>query len=440
MLLIPFIGIFLGMTLWSQWFPIRGFTAPEMSFKQRLSGTLQLTLESWIFCDTVDTLKSQCSHSGDAAGVSFADGQGYANTTDYLVISAETAVIVRPGLVDSMPSWFPTGFKVALPDLSWYSVGVTSSVPEEVVDIHPLGPGPGQGLFVSVLLVVLWCIIQGPPMALIAYPRRLVSSAARTLAEWILDYLEGQPQIALVQFVAEKDSTLYDKLDLLIAGVMDIQEEILAWVLAADSRPDSVSHVSVLPHSGGIWVHRIPKSSDGEQTRDRKSARNTTETVNGTDGACLRLVCQHPWNLPKMDASEHDDVSPSGETLNANGADIEGNGSPPQRRKRYRPSQEKRRRYRARVLRESEKEHEQALPEPTVPASSAQSTPPATSLNSTPLSASAPVFLPARPAEQELHSGPLAPAPSEDSGTGPHDNVAPPQWSSRRHRRRQHKA
>ncbi|KAJ5571182.1 hypothetical protein N7535_004842 [Penicillium sp. DV-2018c] len=306
-----------------------------MSFKHRLAGTLRLTLESWIVCDAEDAAKSQRSysgsiHSGDAAVVSFAGGRGYANTTDYLVISPETAVIVRPGLVDSMPSWFPTGFKVPLPDLFWYSVGVTSSVPEEVVDIHPLGPGPGQDLFVSVLLVVLWC------------------------------------------------------LDLLIAGVMDIQDETLAWVLAVDSRPDSVSHVSVLPHSGGIWVHRIPKSSDGEQARGRRSARNTTETGSGTDSACLKLVCQHPWNPPKMDASEHDDASPSGEDRNANGADIEGDGSPPARRKRYRPSQAKRRRFRERALKASEKEHEQGVPQPTVHASSAQSSPLATSSSPTP--------------------------------------------------------
>ncbi|KAJ5542792.1 hypothetical protein N7535_005215 [Penicillium sp. DV-2018c] len=387
MLFIPFIGFFLGMTLWSQWFPIPGLTVPEMSFKQRLAGTLRLTLESWIVCDAEDAHKSQRSHSGGthfggAAIVSFADGHGYANTTDYLVISPETAVIVRPGLVDSMPPWFPTGFKVPLPDLSWYSVGVTSSVPEEVVDIHPLGSGPGQGLFVSVLLVVLWCAIQGPMV----------------LAEWTLDYLEGQPQITHVQIVAEKDSTLYDRLDLLIAGVMDIQEETFAWVLATDSYPDSVSHVSVLSHSGGIWVHRIPRSSDREQARDRRSARDTTETGNSTGSACFKLVCQHPWNLPKMDASEHDDdASPSGETRNAKGADIEGKETSLER-----------------VLKASEKELEQPLPRPTVPASSAQGSPLATSSNPTPLSALAPVFLPAHPAEQELHSGPLSPAPSED--------------------------
>jgi hypothetical protein len=36
-----------GMGLWSQWFPIPGFTAPEQSFMRRLSGTFQLTMESW---------------------------------------------------------------------------------------------------------------------------------------------------------------------------------------------------------------------------------------------------------------------------------------------------------------------------------------------------------------------------------------------------------
>jgi hypothetical protein len=446
-MLIPFLGVFLGMTLWSQWLPIPGFTTPEMSLTQRLSGTVQLTLGSWIVCDTVDTLASQRSHSVDTDVVSFADDHGYANTTDYLVISLETGVIVRPGLVDTMPSWFPTGFKVPIPGLSWCSVGVTSSGFEEVVDIHTLRSGPGQGLFVSVLFAVIWCFIQGP-MALIAYTRRLVSSGARTLAEWTLDYLEGQPQIAHVQFVAEEGSTLYGKLDLLIAGVMDIQEETLAWVLAADSRPDSVSHVSVLSHSGGIWVHRIPKSG-GEQPRDRKSARNTTKTVDSTDSSCVKLVSQHPWNPPEIDASDHDDDSAEAEALNGNGAEIEGDASTPKRKRKNRPSQAKRRRLHERVLEASEKELEQALPKPTVPASSAQGTPLAASSSSTPLSASAPVFLPARLAEQELQSGPLSPAPlsvemdidpPEDCGTGSHDDGAPPQRSSRRRRHRRRNA
>ncbi|KAJ5542442.1 hypothetical protein N7461_008445 [Penicillium sp. DV-2018c] len=430
------------MTLWSQWFPIPGLTVPQMSFKHRLAGTLRLTLESWIVCDAEDAAKSQRSysggiHSGDAAVVSFAGGHGYANTTDYLVISPETAVIVRPGLVDSMPSWFPTGFKVPLPDLSWYSVGVTSSVPEEVVDIHPLGPGPGQDLFVSVLLVVLWCVIQGP-MALIAYSRRLVSSGVRALAEWTLDYLDGQPQIALVQFVAEKDSTLYDKLDLLIAGVMDIQDETLAWVLAVDSRPDSVSHVSVLPHSGGIWVHRIPKSSDGEQARGRKSASNTTETASGTDSVCLKLVCQHPWNPPKMDASEHDDASPSGEDRNANGADIEGDGSPRQEerdtaRRRQRDAASGRG-HSGRARRNMNRGFPSLLFMPLPLRVHLSRRLRARRLNW--LWLRFPFLLVRRSRSCTVVLFLPLPQGTQDCGTGPHDDVSPPQRSSRRHRRR----
>ncbi|KAJ5130817.1 uncharacterized protein N7515_006856 [Penicillium bovifimosum] len=316
MLLIPFLGIFLGMTLWSQWRPIPGFTVPEMSFRQRLSGAFQLTLDSWVVCGAGDTLMSQCSHSGnthagDTAVVSPADDHGYANTTDYLEISPETV---------TMPSWFPTDSMVPIPGLVWCSVGVTTSVPEEVVDIHTLESGPGQGLFVPLLCLVVWCFLQGP-MALIANTRRLVSFGVRALAEWTLDYLEGQPQIARVQFVAEGDPTLYHELDFLIAGAMDIQDETLAWVLAANSRLDFVSHVSVLPHSGGVWVHRI--SVGGEQALDRKSTCDTTKTYDGT------LLCQHPWNAPEMDdAPEHEEASPSDGALSANGADIKGGGPP----------------------------------------------------------------------------------------------------------------
>ncbi|KAJ5135613.1 uncharacterized protein N7515_004891 [Penicillium bovifimosum] len=269
MLLIPWLGVVLGMTLWSQWLPIPGVTAPAMSFRQRLSGVCQLVAGSWIVCGTVDILKSpSCysndtdnggTHSGDTAVVSLADGHGYANTTDFLLISPVTDVIVPLTRADTMPSWFATGgFKVPIPGLAWSSAGVTSSLPEEVVDIHPLRSGPGQGLFVPLLCVVVWCFLQGP-MALVAYTRRLVSFSVRTLTERILDDLEGQPQIARVRLVAEEDSTLYDKLDFLIAGLMDLQDETLAWVLAVDSHPDSVSHVSVLSHAGGYLGSPDPR-------------------------------------------------------------------------------------------------------------------------------------------------------------------------------------
>ncbi|KAJ5130702.1 uncharacterized protein N7515_006741 [Penicillium bovifimosum] len=341
------------------------------------------------------------THAGDTAVVSAADDHGYANTTDYLEISLETV---------TMPSWFPTDSMVPIPGLVWCSVGVTTSVPEEVVDIHTLESGPGQGLFVPLLCLVVWCFLQGP-MALIANTRRLVSFGVRALAEWTLAYLEGQPQIARVQFVAEEDPTLYHELDFLIAGAMDIQDETLAWVLAANSRLDFVSHVSVLPHSGGIWVHRI--SVGGEQALDRKSTCDTTKTYDGT------LLCQYPWNAPEMDdAPEHEEASPSGGALSANGAEIEGDGSPQVRKRRNRPSQAKRRRYKERLLEASAKELEQAVPRPTVPASSARGTPLAASSSSTPLPASAPV-LPAPLAEQELHSGPLSPSPLPmDDGSG----------------------
>ncbi|KAJ5130693.1 uncharacterized protein N7515_006732 [Penicillium bovifimosum] len=111
----------------------------------------------------------------------------------------------------------------------------------------------------------------------------------------------------------------------------------------------------------------------------------------------------------------------------------EGGGSPKMRKRKNRPSQAKRRRFRAR-LEASKMELEQALPKPTVPAASAQGTPLAASSSSTPLSISAPVYLPAHLAEQELHSGRLSLAPlpikkdidpPEDCGTGSQENDAP---------------
>ncbi|KAJ5576907.1 hypothetical protein N7535_003833 [Penicillium sp. DV-2018c] len=135
-----------------------------------------------------------------------------------------------------------------------------------------------------------------------------------------------------------------------------------------------------------------------------------------------------------MDAPGNGDALPSAEALNANRVDIEGNTSPLQRKRRNRPSLAKRRRYKKRLLQARMEEPEQALPKPTVPASSAQDSSLTTSSSSTPLSALAPALVPACPME-ELHSGPPSPVPSEDRGTDQHDNLAPPQRPSRRHHR-----
>ncbi|CAI7581542.1 unnamed protein product [Penicillium glandicola] len=432
-MLIPFLGIFVGMTLWSQWFPIPGFTAPEQSFMRRLSGTFQLTMESWAFCDLVNAAASQrehpvwesCSHVGHGLG---------------------TDIIVQPGLVDDMPPWFPTPFLVPIPVSLWSSDGVTSSDPEEFVYILSPRPKPGQGFLATLLFIGIWCFVQ-VPWALIAYQRQLFSGLD-TCIEWILKVLEGQPQIARVQSVAEEDSSSFDEeMDLLIAGPRETDEDILAWVLAVDVCPESVSHVSVLSQSGGVWVHRFTQGLGDEQSPEPESACNTTEPVNTTDDARANLVSPHLWNSIVLYAPDHDDTpAPAVENPIGNGAEDERPDSTPAYfRKKNRPSQAKRHRA-AKRARQEKKE----LSHSNVLASYASTASLAMPKSSTPLSALAPVFVPGRLAEQDdVQSGPLSPAPLSadvgidppaDCGTSSPDDNAPPQRSRRRRRRRQHPA
>ncbi|KAJ5384848.1 hypothetical protein N7517_002759 [Penicillium concentricum] len=437
------------MTLWSQWFPIPGFTAPEQSFMRRLSGTFQLTMESWAFCDLVNTAASGRGHASQREHPAWESrshvGHGYANSTDFLVLNLGTDVIVQPGLVDDMPPWFPTPFLVPIPVSLWAGDRVTSSDPEEFVDFHSPRPKPGQGFVATLLFVGVWCFVQ-VPWALIAYSRQLFSGLD-TLIEWILKVLEGQPQIARVQFVVEEDSSSFDKkMDILIGGPTETDEEILSWVMAADNRPESVSHVSVLSQSGGIWVHRITKGLGDEQPLDPESARNTTEPASTTDDARANMVSRHPWNSTDLYASDHEDSpAPAGSPIGNGAEDERPDSTPAYFKRKNRPSQAKRRRDAKRARQESkELQHSNVL------ASYASSASLAMPPSSTSLSASAPVFVPGRLAEQgDSQSGPLSPAPlfadvgidpPTDCGTTSPDDNALPQRSHRGRRRRRHHA
>jgi hypothetical protein len=442
-MLIPFLGIFLGMTLWSQWFPIPGFTAPEQSFMRRLSGTFQLTMESWAFCDLVNAAASKRGHASQGEHPVWESphvGHGYANSTD-TVFSLGTDVIVRHSLADEMPPWFLTPFLVPISVSSWSSDGVTSSDPEEFVDIHQLRPKPEQDYFATLLLFLgVWCFLQ-VLWDLIAYQRQLCSGLG-TLIEWILKVLEGQAQIARVQFVAEEDSSSFDEeMDRLIAGPTETDEEILSWVIAADNCPESVSHVSVLSQFRGIWVHRITENLGDEQSLDPVSACNTTNPVDTTDDARANLVSRHPWNSTDLYASDPDDSPAPAESPIGNGAEDERPDSTPAYfSRRNRPSQAKRRRD-AKKARQERKE----LQHSNVLASYASRASLAMSSSSTPLSALAPVFVPGRLAEQDdSQSGPPSPTPlfanvnidpPTDCGTTSPDDSAP-HPSHRRRRRR----
>ncbi|KAI3142488.1 hypothetical protein CBS147330_275 [Penicillium roqueforti] len=443
-MLIPFLGIFVGMTLWSQWFPIPGFTVPGQSFVRRLSGTFQLTMESWAFCDVVNVVASECGHASRREHPVWESrshvGHGYSNSTD-MVLFLGTDIIVRPELVDDMPSWFPTPFLVPIPVSSWSSDGVTSSDPKEFVDIHSPRSKPGQGFVATLLFIAIWCFVQ-IPWALIAYSRQLFSGL-ETLIEWTLKVLEGQPQIARVQFVAEDDSSSFEReMDRLLAGPTETDEEILAWVMAADSCPESVSHVSVLSLFAGIWVHRITKGLGDEPSLDPESACDSIIPVNTTDDARTNLVSRHPWNSSDIYASDQSDSEAPAAESTGNGAEDERPVSTPRHyRRKCRPSQAKRRRD-AKKAQQEKKE----LKHSNVLASYASSASLTMSSSSTPLSAVAPVFVPGRLEEQgDPQSGPLSPTPlfanvgidtPTDCGTTSPNDVLPQQSRGRRRRQR----
>ncbi|KAJ5960122.1 uncharacterized protein N7479_007272 [Penicillium vulpinum] len=443
-MLIPFVGIFVGMTLWSQWFPIPGFTAPEQSFVRRLSGTFQLTMESWAFCDLVKAAASQREYPVWESHPHV--GHGYANSTGFLVISLGTDVIVQPGLVDDMPPWFPTPFLVPIPVSLWSSDdGVTSSDPKEFIYILSPRSEPGQGFFLKLVLIGIWLFVQAP-WVLIAYERQLYDGL-ETFAVWIPKFLEGQPQIVRVIFLTEDGSFPFDlEMDRLIAGPTETEEEILAWVLSADSCPESVSHVSVLSRLGGIWVHRITPGLGVEQSQDSESACNTTNPISTTDDARTNLVLQHPWGSMALYASGHDDSPAPAESPIGNGAEDERpDPTPTYFSKKNRPSQAKR----CRAAKKAQQEKKE-LKHSNVLASYASSASLAMSSSSTLSPALAPVFISGRLAEQDdLQSGPFSSAPlfanvgidpPTDCGTTSPDDNASSQPSRRRRRPRQRHA
>jgi hypothetical protein len=94
---------------------------------------------------------------------------------------------------------------------SWSSDGVTSSDPEEFVDIHQLRPKPETKTGAQLPLVSNQVPkdLEETPNAKEQQQRGevVLCSGLGTLIEWILKVLEGQAQIARVQFVAEEDSS-----------------------------------------------------------------------------------------------------------------------------------------------------------------------------------------------------------------------------------------
>jgi hypothetical protein len=248
---------------------------------------------------------------------------------------------------------------------------------------------------------------------LFAYKRRLIDLAAP--AKWILKSFAGQPQIAL-SFAGEQEDTASsfgEEVYLLFAGPMETDDDILAWVKGRDSRPESVSHVSVLSQFGGIWVHRIIEVLEEELPLEvpTDSDCKISETVNAAEDVCKKPVLLLTWISPEVNDS--DLVSPA-PAVGELGESTETDGRPPsppvktRKGRKNRPSAKTRRRHAERAR--AEKELEKTLSESPIEAPSPATASLLAPESSTPLSALAPAFIPS-PLVGEQQSGPLASTP-----------------------------
>lgn len=446
-MLIPLVGVLLSVALWSQWLSFPDPTVPQQSFIRRLGSTLHLTLDAWVVIDTADAvasryehlLKEAYSHTGNRAVVNISGDPGYT-----WFFGADEELLGLPRVWEPLPQ-SPTP-PMSVPVKYWLKEGLADWITIDPADVPLSNSERVKAFIVSVvctLFSVPWWAYYQVLRFLFAYTRRLIIRL-EAQAEWILKYLEGQPQIARVQFVAEGDSpsSFDEELDLLIAGPRVTEEDILFWAKEEDSRPESVSPVSVLSQSGGIWIHQFTESPKeklplGIRT---ESDRKTTETANSTDGARLKPVLRLTWISPDMEDSDLDSPAPAdGEPEKS--TETDGRPSTPPvtiNKKKNRPSLAARRR-KAKQAREGEKELEKTLSEPPVAASSTSSDSALAPNSSTPLSALAPVFTPGHLAGLP-QNGPLPSTPvPEQSGTNLPTDCGPPlqdfDGPSQRHKR-----
>lgn len=317
-MLIPLVGVLLSVALWIQWLSFPDPTVPQQSFIQRLGATLHLSLDTWVVVDTADAvasryehlLKEAYSHTGNRAVVNITGDPGHT-----WFFGADEELLGLPRVWEPLPQ-SPTP-PMSVPVKYWLKEGPADWITIDPVDVPLSNSGRVKVFIVSVvctLFSVPWWAYYQVLRFLFAYTRRLIIRL-EAQAEWILKYLEGQPQIARVQFLAEGDSpsSFDEELDLLIAGPRVTEEHVLSWAKEEDSRPESVSPVSVLSQSGGIWIHQFTESPKEKLPLGIRTEldRKTTETANSTDGARLKPVLRLTWISPDVEDSDLDSPAPA---------------------------------------------------------------------------------------------------------------------------------
>ncbi|OQD87304.1 hypothetical protein PENANT_c006G05139 [Penicillium antarcticum] len=252
-MLFPFMEImFVGLTLWSQWFPIPGISDPQESLLRRSIGSLRLTLDVGAIYVLVD-------------------GPGYATPTGV----SSTDVICRPSRVYSLPR-LPTPSPV--PILTRAYGRLTASRPKEcMVYLAPSLRLKNTSLidwmtafFIFLQFVLLDLLSSKLPLLLwllyhityvhwhVTFLITLIDFIAHTLrylcdrTGFFVYIFIGQPQIARMHFVVDRSLSVYELTDLLIAGPNEANLDP-----NFDARTISMNLlVSVLSQAEDIWIHR----------------------------------------------------------------------------------------------------------------------------------------------------------------------------------------
>jgi hypothetical protein len=407
-MLIPIVGMLVSMAFWSVWFPNPDPFEPGQPIHRRLIGTLQFGLEAWAITDLVDAVASRYgypveethSHTPKQLVVNFSDGNWHGTWT----YGDREDVLIFPRVWDPIPL-SPNSY-VSDPVLYWFEEGglATFLTPEDAEIPSRHSRSERVSIIITIWLVCMWFHL--PWSARLRVFQNSIAESRRfifyldTWFEWAQKYLEDHPQIAPVHFVADGVSPLSfdDEVDLLFADPKIMDEEILAWVKNTDSRPESVSRVSVLSQSGGIWIHRSTKGLE-----DALSLGNPTETdcntrklTASTEDVRLNPVLRLTWISPDVVGSSLDCSEDPAEHEPEKISEQDSRRPTPEvtQKRKPRPSQKARHREGKRARLAREKELEKTISESPVESSATSSVPLSTPPDSTPLSALAPVFVP----------------------------------------------
>ncbi|KAJ5748515.1 uncharacterized protein N7511_010211 [Penicillium nucicola] len=244
-MLFPFMGIFfVGLTLWSQWFPIPGVTDPQESFWRRSIGSIKLTLDVGAVCVLVDS-----KFPGPVYGPGFPTRTEVFDTSSPV---AGTHLTPGPRQVYRIPPRGTCG--TPCPQLGLENTSLVDWM--TVVFIY--FPFVIFDLVFPWLTLLFWLLFYLSydsghvmlllrPIEFIAYTLRYLREGSELFVEFLID----QPQIARVQSVADGSLSVYELTDLLVAGPKEANLD------PNPVRTDSMGLlISVLSQAEDVWIHR----------------------------------------------------------------------------------------------------------------------------------------------------------------------------------------